>query len=132
MAGHRSYLFVEGKAEEAIKEFKIARRLDPFPPNWILTYSAVAYRVNGEYEKAIEILQKVIKRSPDMWLSHFELAACYGLLGREEEARAAAAEVLRIRPNFSIAKLSQAYNYGDKANKERTIEVLRKAGLKLN
>jgi adenylate cyclase len=126
-----AFISVEGKAEEAIKEFNIARRLDPFPPNWILTYSAVAYRVNGEYEKAIEILQKVIKRSPDNWLSHFELAACYGLLGREEEAQAAAAEVLRIRPNFTIAKISHI-DYRDKADEERTIEVLRKAGLKLN
>jgi adenylate cyclase len=120
-----------GMAEEAIEEFKIARRLNPFTPNWILNYSAVAYRVNGDYEKAIEILQKVIKRSPDEWLSHFELAACYGLLGREEEAQAAAAEVLRIRPNFTIEKL-YAHAYRDEADKEHTIEVLRKAGLKLN
>jgi adenylate cyclase len=124
-------LYVEGKVEESIKEFKIARRLNPFPPNWILNYSAAAYRVNGEYEKAIEILEEIIKRSPDTWLSHFELSACYGLLGREEEARAAAAEVLRIRPNFSIAKLHD-HPYRDKADKERTIEVLLKAGLKLN
>ena len=121
----------EGRTEEAIKEFNIARRLDPIPPNWILNYTAVAYRLNGEYEKAIEILQKVIKRNPDEWLSYFELAACYGLLGREEEARAAAEEVLGIRPDFSIAKL-HGHAYGDKANKERTIEVLLKAGLKLN
>jgi adenylate cyclase len=122
---------VEGKAEEAIEEFEIARRLNPIPPDWIMNYSAVAYRVNGEYEKAIEILQTVIKRNPDAWLSHFELAACYGLLGREEEAGAAAVEVLRIRPDFTIEKLS-GHSYGDKANKERTIGVLRKAGLKLN
>jgi len=122
-------LLDDGKTEEAIEEFKIARRLNPFPPDWILNYSAEAYRVNGEYEKAIEILQKIIKRNPDAWLSHFELAACYGLLGREEEARAAATEVLRIRPDFTIDKL---YNhpYGDKANRDLTIEVLRKAGLK--
>jgi adenylate cyclase len=126
-----SLLHVEGKVEESIEEFKIARRLDPFTPDWILNYSAVAYRVNGEYEKAIEILQKVIKRNPDFWLSHFELAANYGLLGRENEARAAAAEVLRIRPDFTIAKLFD-HEFRDKADKERTIEVLQKAGLKLN
>ena len=123
-------IHVGGKVEESIQEFKIARRLDPFPPNWILNYSAVAYRVNAEYEKAIEILQKVIKRSPDYWLSHFELAADYGLLGRENEARAAAAEVLRIRPDFTIAKLFDI-EFRDTADKERTIEVLQKAGLKL-
>ena len=96
-----------------------------------MNYSAIAYRVNGEYEKALEILDEVIKKSPDSWLSHFELAACYGLLGREEEARSAVAEVLRIRPNFTIAKLHD-HEYRDKADKERTEEVLRKAGLKLN
>jgi adenylate cyclase len=124
-------LHVEGKAEDAIEEFKIARRLNPFPPDWILNYSAIAYRVNGEYEKAIEILQKVTKRSPEAWLSYFELAACYRLLGREDEAKSVAAEVLRIRPNFTIAKLHD-HEYRDKADKERTIKVLIKAGLKLN
>ena len=73
----------------------------------------------------------MINRNPDYWLSHFELAANYGLLGRENEARAAAAEVLRIRPDFTIAKLFD-HEFRDKADKERTIEVLQKAGLKLN
>ena len=91
----------------------------------------MAYRVNGEYEKAIAILQKLIKRSPDFWLSHFELAANYGLLGREDDARSAAAEVLRIRPDFTIAKLFD-HEFREKADKEQTIEVLQKAGLKLN
>jgi tetratricopeptide (TPR) repeat protein len=117
-----------GRTDEAIKEFKIANRLDPFPPNWILHYSGAAYRVNGEYDKAIEIFKKVIKRNPDYWLGHLGLAACYGLLGLEEEARVAAAEVLRIRPNFSIAKIKSPYR--DSADKNRTLEVLRKAGLK--
>jgi TolB-like protein/Flp pilus assembly protein TadD len=123
-------LFMGGRTEQAIKEIKVANRLDPFPPDWILHYLGAAYRVNGEYEKAIEIFKKVIKRNPDYWISHLGLSACYGLLGREEEARAAAAEVLRIRPNFSIAKVMNPYR--DKADKERTIEVLRRAGLPEN
>ena len=120
-------LFEGGRTEEAINEFKIANRLDPFPPNQILHYTGVAYRVNGEYEKAIEYFKKAIKRNPDYWVSHFGLTACYGLLGREEEARAAATEVLRIRPNFSIKKVYTPYR--DEADKKRTITVLQKAGL---
>jgi adenylate cyclase len=126
-----AFLHVEGQARESIKEFKIARRLDPFSPDWILNHSAIAYRVNGEYENAIEILQKVIKRNPEAWLSYFELAACNGLLGREDEAKAAASEVLRIRPEFTISMLYEL-EFRDKADKERTIAVLQKAGLKLN
>ena len=121
-------LWMGGRTDEAIQEFKIANRLDPFPPNWILYYLGVAYRVKGEYDKAIEIFKKVIKRNPDYLLSHLGLAACYGLQGREEEARASATEVLRIRPNFSIAKIKSPYR--DPADKSRTLEVLRKAGLK--
>ncbi|MGD2188185.1 MAG: adenylate/guanylate cyclase domain-containing protein [Desulfobacterales bacterium] len=120
-------LFEGGRIEEAINEFKIANRLDPFPPNQILHYTGVAYRVNGEYEKAIAFFKRATERNPDYWVSHFGLTACYGLLGRDEEARAAAAEVLRIRPNFSIKKVYTPYR--DETDKKRTIAVLRKAGL---
>jgi adenylate cyclase len=121
-------IFTGNRIEEAIKELKIANRLDPFPPNWILHYLGDAYRVNGEYEKAITVFKKAIKNEPDYWLSYVSLSVCYGLLGREQEAAAAAAEVLRIDPNFSIAKVSIPYKDSD--DKARTIEVLRKAGLK--
>jgi adenylate cyclase len=121
-------LFMRGRTEEATKELKIANRLDPFPPNWILHYLGAAYRVNGEYGKAIETFKKVIKRNPDYWLSHLGLAACYGLQGREKEAKVAAAEVVRIRPKFSLAKVMAPYR--DKADKERTLKLLREAGLK--
>ena len=121
-------LFEGERIDEAINEFKMANRLDPFPPDHVLHYTGVAYRVNGEYEKAIEFFKRATERNPDFWVSHFGLAACYGLLGRDEEARAAALEVLRIRPNFSIEKVYTPYR--DEADKKRTIEVLRKAGLK--
>jgi len=121
-------LYMGDRTEQAIKELKIANRLDPFPPNWILHYLGEAYRVNGEYEKAITIFNKTIKNEPDYWLSHLSLSACYGLLGREEEARIAAAEVLRIDPDFSLIKVMIPYR--DKPDKTSTVEVLHKAGLK--
>ncbi len=83
--------------------------------------------MNGEYEKAIEIFQEAIKNDPNYWISHLGLSICYGLLGQEEEARTAAAEVLRIDPNFSIGKITTPFK--DKADKERSLEVIRKAGL---
>jgi tetratricopeptide (TPR) repeat protein len=125
-----TYLFMGDKTDEAIAELKNANRLDPYPPNWILHYLATAYRVKGEYDKAIVFFKKAIKNDPNYWISYLGLSACYGLLGRDEEAREAATEVLRIDPNFSIGKMKTPFK--NKADKERTIEVLRKAGLKLN
>ena len=99
-----TYLFMGGRTDEAIAELKNAIRLDPFPPAWALHCLGTAYRVNGEYDKAVQYFKKAVKNNPNYWLSYLELSASYGLTGREEEARTAAAEVLRIDPNFSIKK----------------------------
>ena len=117
-----------GRYVEAIELFKKAIRLNPIPPNWYLHYLGATYRVIGNYEKAIEKFKKVIIRDPDFWLSHWDLAVSYGLLDREEEAQASVAELLRIRPKFSIAKVRPSL-YIDEAGKQRCFEVLRKAGL---
>jgi adenylate cyclase len=58
------------------------------------------------------------------------LAAIYGELGREEEARAEAAEILRISPNYSLAVVRARIPYKDPADLERFLDGLRKAGLK--
>jgi hypothetical protein len=41
-----------------------------------------------------------VEISPDSIFSQRALAACYAQSGRIEEAKAAATEVLRIRPNY--------------------------------
>jgi adenylate cyclase len=51
-------------------------------------------------------------------------------LGRLEEARAEAAEVLKISPNFSLEKWRQITPYKDQAEIERMLAALRRAGLK--
>jgi hypothetical protein len=52
------------------------------------------------------------------------------LLGREEEARAEAAEMLRINPKFSVEKWAKRLTYKNQADADRFISALRKAGLK--
>jgi len=49
-------------------------------------------------------------------------------LGRKEEARAHAAEVLGINPKFSLEYLRKPFKYH--TDFERFLEALRKAGLK--
>jgi hypothetical protein len=50
-------------------------------------------------------------------------------LGREEEARAAAAEVRRISPKFSLDRMAKVTAF-KQPSAERMIDDLRKAGLK--
>ena len=54
----------------------------------------------------------------------------YSFAGRDEEARAEAAEALRINPKFSLKKWEKRVTYKNKEDAERGIRALRKAGLK--
>jgi hypothetical protein len=62
--------------------------------------------------------------------SHLILAISYSELGREEEARTEAAEVLRLSPTFSLDVVRQTWPYKDPTDLERTLAALRQAGLK--
>ena len=84
----------------------------------------------GRYEESIAAYKKSFHRNRDYLVGHLRLAATYSLVGREEEGRAEVAEVLRIDPKFSLENLAKKVPYKNKADKERFIDALRKAGLK--
>jgi tetratricopeptide (TPR) repeat protein len=119
-----------GEPQEAIEHFKIAMRLSPIYPAYYLYHLGLSYHLNGQHEKAIENLKKAIERTPNVIFPHVRLVAVYSDLGREQEARAAAAEVLRIKPDFSIKGWSKANPFRDPTILEHRTQLLRKAGLK--
>jgi adenylate cyclase len=57
------------------------------------------------------------------------LAAAYGQLGREQDAKAAAEEYLKLTPDFSLARHLQMLHFQHAADREHYVEGLRKAGL---
>ena len=58
------------------------------------------------------------------------LAATYVELGHDEEARASAAELLRIKPNFTLEWWAKMAPWKNRDDVNRLSEDLRKAGLK--
>jgi adenylate cyclase len=127
-----AYLFKRDTIDEAIAELRNANRLDPLASNYYSYFLGSAFRMKGEYEKAVEVFQKIINNDPNYWLSHLGLSICYGLLGQWEEARIAVAEVRRIDPNFSITNISTKKTlipFMDKQDEDRSLETLRLAGL---
>ena len=125
-------LIMIGKPEEAIPLLQKALRLNPTPPVQYLISLSEAYRVGGQYEKAIETSKKAVQLEPNSQLAYLYLTAACASAGQEEEARAAAAEVLRINPQFSIEQhamgLIQAIK--DQTQVDGFINALHKAGLK--
>jgi TolB-like protein len=122
-----------GRPEEAIELMKKAMRLNPHYQqyqSWYLFSLGHSYRLAGQNEEAVTTLKRALLYRPDFWPTHIHLAVIYSEQGQEEEARAAAAEVLRINPNFSLELLRQNLPYKDPAQSERDMAALRKAGLK--
>lgn len=119
-----------GRPEEAIALYEKAIRLNPIPPVWYLTSLASSYQGTGRYEESIKLHKKALRRSPENLWAHLGLAGIYSILGREQDARAEAAEVLRIDPQFSLKSSETSSLYKNQADIELRIEAWRKAGLK--
>jgi adenylate cyclase len=74
-------------------------------------------------------LKQYLSHYPNFLGTHLCLAAAYSELGREAEAQAEAAEVLRINPKFSLEVHKERTPIKDPAVLERQLAALRKAGL---
>jgi TolB-like protein/Tfp pilus assembly protein PilF len=118
-----------GRAEEGIPYLQHAIRLNPLAPAVYFNNLAVAYRDAGQYEKAIEEAKKALQRERNTQFPYIHMAISYVRLGREEEARAAAAEILRINPKFSLERYAKMLPFTQPVA-VRIVEDLRKAGLK--
>ena len=122
-------LTYSGRAAEALAPFAMAMRLDPHYANILLHLLAQAHFSLGQYEIAATHLLDRIARNPNTDASRMLLAACYGHLGRTEDARAAWQGLLGVNPGFSMTQRSQVLPYKDSGDFDRIVEGLAKAGL---
>jgi adenylate cyclase len=84
----------------------------------------------GFYEEAIEAMKQCIDRYGPAVPRYPFLIASYISLGRDEEARAAVQQLLKMNPNFSLASWRYGRTYKNPEDIERLYSALRKAGLK--
>ena len=119
-----------GRPEEAIEMGEKALRLNPHDPFLSLFTLGAAYRMMGRHVEAIATLKSVLSRNPNFIPARAHLLAAYSELGQEAEARAEAAEILRLSPNHSLEGLRQRLPFKDQAELERLLAALRKGGLK--
>ena len=119
-----------GRSEEAIPVLQKAIRLNPLGETGYFLHLGHAYRVMGRFEEAVSAYKKSLQRSPDNIFAHLGLAATYSMMGREQEARAEAAEVLRLNPKFSVDSYAKRLMFKDQSVTDNFVDALRKAGLK--
>jgi len=123
-------LYYVGRSEEAIQLFQKAIRLDPVGSTGLYLNFGHALRVVGRFEEAVSAYKKSLQREPKNIFTHIGLAVTYIMMGREQEACAEAAEVLKINPNFSVDSWARSLALKDQSETDKVVNALRKAGLK--
>ena len=118
-----------GQADRAIKEIATTKRLDPFHPPSLLGFLGHAHYALKRYSEALPPLREFASRAPNHRGAHGWLAATYGQLGQLEQARAHAAEVLRLEPDCSLSRYGRLIVYRNPDDADHLLDGLRKAGL---
>lgn len=118
-----------GRPEEAELLVEKAKRMSPLYSAWYLAVQAHAYRLMARHDEAIAIYGESVARNPDHIGPRIGLTSCLAEVGRLDEARSEAAEVLRINPSFTLTKYAESLTYNDPSHAERSLNALREAGL---
>jgi len=121
-------LIYAGRSDEAIKSIEQGLRLDPYYHEIHLHLLAQANFQLGRYEEAVDFLRRRLIRRPDTDVSRILLAACYGHLGRTDEAKFESQEALKINPNYSLKNRRTVLPFKNDEDFQRLEEGLLKAG----
>ncbi len=118
-----------GRPAEALGFAQQALRLNLRTPASSLFELGLAYQFMGQYDEAITAYKRALASNPYFEPARIGLAGIYGQLGREAEAQAEAAALLRVNPNFSVEMWRQRFQAKGPAVADWWIDGLRKAGL---
>jgi adenylate cyclase len=121
-------LTLAGEPARALEVLEANIRLDPFQP-WAFYHMGSAHYMLRGYREAVRWYREGASRLPNQQAAHAMLACAYAQAGQFKEARAEAAEVLRINPGFTIESWKPLLVHKNLKDLEHRLDGLREAGL---
>jgi adenylate cyclase len=125
-----------GRAAEALAPVERAIRLSPRDPDLYVWYFVLCHTHThlARDAAAIEWCNKSIATGQTFYFAYVDLASAYAWRGQRAEAAAAVAELLTLRPGFTVQTLEQegsgaSDNPAFRREYQRILEGVRKAGL---
>ena len=111
---------IAGLPEEAVRSFERAIRMSPVDPllHRSFTGMGMAFIELGRFDEAIVAGKKAQRQNPSFSPAYRCLASAFAHLGRDAEAREAAARLLEIDPAFTIS----AYDRSGRAIKREAVD----------
>jgi TolB-like protein/class 3 adenylate cyclase len=134
--GRARNLILMGRAAEALAPVEQAIRLSPRDPDLYVWYFVLCHTHThlARDAGAIEWCNKSVATGQTFYFAYVDLASAYAWRGQKAEAAAAVAELLKLRPGFTVQALEQegsgaSDNPAFRREYQRIIEGVRKAGL---
>ena len=118
-----------GQHERAVDVAKAHLRVDPFTLPLARGWLGLAYYMLGRYAEALQEFREFVSQAPNFRPGRAWLTATYAQLGQLEEARAQAAEVLRIYPAWTSSSIFRKGGYLLDKDVDHLVDGLHKAGL---
>jgi adenylate cyclase len=121
-----------GRGEQAVRHAEQGLRLSPFDQSLYYYYEFLnlAHYSKGDYEGAVKWGKMSERENPRFTANYRYLAAALAALGRLDEAKEAAANLMKLEANFRLGEFErtrQPFRPAEMA--ARHMEHLRKAGL---
>ncbi|HLX15537.1 MAG TPA: adenylate/guanylate cyclase domain-containing protein [Bradyrhizobium sp.] len=130
--GLAKYFIGRGAETEAhVQEALRLSPVDTFAHQWMF-FMGLGKQQMGAYEDAVDRFRRAVEGNRNHPLAHFFLAAALALLGRQDEARAAAQEGLALDPTFTVRRYRAGPSTDNPtylAGRERNAEGMLKAGV---
>ena len=124
--GCRGWVYgAAGLPQEAVRSFECGIRMSPIDPVMFAGMGMALVELR-RFDEAIIAGRKAQRHNPSHPFAYLCLASAFVHLGRDAEAREAAARLLEVNPAFTISGWSP---WGGQSSAQLVTEGLRKAGL---
>ena len=123
-----------GDGPRAIEEINKAMARSPYDP-LMYAYSgnaAMAYLVDGQYERAIECALRSLQENRTYTSAHRQLVMALVLAGREDEAQASARRLLELEPGLTVDGFRRRYPGSASPHADILCDALARAGIPLS
>ena len=128
-------LYFAGKPDDAVRELRLAVRLSPVAPEWVLISLAGALNYSGKFEEAVAEYERELARPPSStfheWWTRLDLSLALEALGRVDEARAQLALAIELNPDLSTieARRIEYRLHEDQSYAEGLLATFRRLGM---
>ena len=127
-------LHLSGSPQEAVREGRLAVRLSPVAPNWVMLWLADSMIYAGNYEEALAIPGKILGQHEisafNEWWARLVLARALNGLGRIESGREQMALAIELFPGRStiVVRREAGRVFVDREYADELIETYRRWG----